>query len=85
MRWPSVWSIRHSASTATMVEMTAPTIAASLRSVGLEENRVSIWAVRLRPWGAGPLSWVKTPTICGRRLGSGNPLRRSADFSAPSP
>ncbi|SKX33135.1 Uncharacterised protein [Mycobacteroides abscessus subsp. massiliense] len=39
-----------------IVETIAPTIAASLRSVGLEENLLSIWAVRLSPAGAGPVS-----------------------------
>ena len=38
---------------------------------------MSIVADSDSPGGAGPIRSVKTPTICGRRFGSANPLRCS--------
>ena len=68
------------------VERIASTIAASFRGVGLVENRVSITAETLSPWGAGPVSSVNTPTNPGRRLGSGKPVYCSepSDFVSPT-
>ncbi len=77
MRWPSSRSRRHSAVSATAVAAIASSIAASLSAVGLLENRVSMVAEKFRPAGAGPVRSVNTPTIAGRRFGSGNPLRIS--------
>ncbi len=77
MRRPSSRSSRHSAATATMVAAIASSIAASFKAVGLVENRVSMVAENVSPGGAGPVRSVNTPTIAGRRLGSGKPVRCS--------
>ena len=74
IRRPSSRSSRHSANRATMVETIASIIAASFKGVGLVENRVSMTADTDSPGGAGPVRSVNTPTIAGRRFGSGNPL-----------
>ena len=47
--------------------------------------RVSMVADICSPGGAGPLRSVNTPTICGRRLGSGYPLRSSLPPESLSP
>ncbi len=85
IRWPSSWSRRHSAISATIVARIAPTIADSFKVVGVVENLVSIVADICSPGGAGPIRSVNTPTICGRRLGSGKPLRNSLPPGSLSP
>ena len=60
-----------------MVATIAPSMAASFKAVGLVENRVSMVTDADSPGGAGPTRSVNTPTICGRRLGSANPVRSS--------
>ncbi len=85
IRRPSSWSRRHSATSATTVEPIASTIAASLRSVGRVENRVSMLAENVSPGGAGPTRSVNTPTICGRRFGSSNPLRSGRPAGSVNP
>ena len=56
-----------------MVATIASTIATSFSVVGVVENRVSMVADSRSPGGAGPVRSVNTPTIWGRRLGSGKP------------
>ncbi len=68
-----------------MVAATASTIAASFSAVGVVEKRVSIVADSRSPAGAGPLRSVNTPTICGRRLGSGKPPRTGLPAGSVSP
>ncbi len=82
---PSNWSRRHNAISATTVATIAPMIASSFSVVGRVENRVSMVAETASPGGAGPVRSVNTPTICGRRLGSGKPLRSGAPDGSLSP
>ena len=71
IRRPSSRSSRHSASSAITVDVIASRMATSLSVVGCDVKRVSIVADNDRPGGAGPLRSVNTPTMAGRRLGSG--------------
>ncbi len=68
-----------------MVARIAVTIAASFKVVGVVENRVSMVADSFRPAGEGPVRSVNTPTIWGRRLGSGNPPPSGLPAGSVSP
>ena len=68
---PSRESRSASATSDTTVIATPMTRAANFRLVGVVTNRVSMVALNSNPSGEVPWgSSVKTPTICGRRLGS---------------